>query len=82
MAHDRAEGDSFQMTQDFLSLMLCVQRSSVNVFATALQDTGAIHYTRGNITVLNRGALEAASCDCYRAVQQRFSRLLRSNSYP
>jgi len=82
MAHDRADGDSFQMTQDFLSLMLCVQRSSINIFATGLQEAGAIHYTRGNITVLNRSALEAASCDCYRAVQQRFARLLRSNNYP
>src|SRR3954451_5422270 len=80
MAHDRADGDSFQMTQDFLSLMLCVQRSSINIFATGLQEAGAIHYTRGNITVLNRSALEAASCDCYRAVQQRFARLLGSNS--
>jgi CRP-like cAMP-binding protein len=76
MAHDRAEGDELQITQEFLALMLCVYRPTVSVAASALQRAGIIRYGRGIITVLDRSALEAASCDCHRAVNRRFEYLL------
>jgi CRP-like cAMP-binding protein len=55
MAHDRAEGDEFQLTQEFLALMLCVYRPSVSTAASTLQSAGMIRYGRGKITVLDRG---------------------------
>ena len=76
MAHDRADGDTLPMTQDFLSLMLCVHRPSITVVAGTLQRAGMIRYGRGHIEILDRGALEATSCDCYSAVLRRFDRLL------
>jgi CRP-like cAMP-binding protein len=76
MAHDRVEGDEFQITQEFLALMLCVYRPSVSVVASTLQRAGMIRYGRGHITVLDREALEATACDCYSAVKRRFERLL------
>jgi CRP-like cAMP-binding protein len=76
MAHDRADGDEFQITQEFLALMLCVYRPSVSVVASTLQRAGMIRYTRGHITVLDREALEATACDCYSVVKRRFARLL------
>jgi len=76
MAHDRADGDDLQMTQEFLGLMLCVYRPSITVVASTLQRAGIIRYGRGHITVLDRSALEATSCDCYGAVKRRFERLL------
>jgi CRP-like cAMP-binding protein len=76
MAHDRAEGDDLPVTQEFLSLMLCVYRPSVTVVAGILQRAGMIRYTKGNITVLDRDALEATACDCYQTVQDRFKYLL------
>jgi CRP-like cAMP-binding protein len=76
MAHDRAGGDEFQITQEFLALMLCVYRPSVSVVASTLQRAGIIRYGRGRITVLDREALEATACDCYRVVKARFERLL------
>lgn len=76
MAHDRAEGDRFPMTQEFIALMLGVRRAGVSVAAGILQKTGAISYARGCITVLDRPGLEAASCGCYRAVRRQFERLL------
>ena len=42
MAHDRAEGDNLQITQEFLSMMLCVYRPSVSVAARSLQRAGII----------------------------------------
>jgi CRP-like cAMP-binding protein len=76
MAHDRADGDEFHVTQEFLAVMLCVHRPSVSVVASTLQRAGIIRYGRGRITVLDRAALEATACDCYGAVQRRFERLL------
>jgi CRP-like cAMP-binding protein len=76
MAHDRADGDEFQMTQEFLSLMLCVYRPSVSTAASTLQRAGMIRYGRGHITVLDRMGLEATACDCYATVNRRFNRLL------
>src|SRR5690606_24906572 len=36
MAHDRTDGDSFYLTQQFLSEMLGVQRSAVSIAASLL----------------------------------------------
>ena len=76
MAHDRAEGGVLEMTQEFLAVTLTVRRAGVSTAAGLLQSAGMIRYLRGRITVLNRAALEARACDCYRAVKQRFERLL------
>lgn len=76
MAHDRSEGDDLAVTQEFLALMLCVYRPSITVAAGILQRAGIIRYAYGHITVLDRLALEATSCDCYSAVKRRFDRLL------
>jgi hypothetical protein len=76
MAHDRAEGDSLQITQEFLSMMLYVYRPSVSVAARALQRAAIIRLGRGRITVLDREGLEASACDCYELVKRRTTRLL------
>ncbi len=76
MAHDRVEGDEFPMTQEFMSLMLGVRRAGVSVTASILQKAGAIGYTHGSITVLDRSGLEAAACECYGTVRQQFEHLV------
>ena len=64
------------MTQEFMSLMLGVRRAGVSVAAGILQKAGAISYTHGSITVLDRSGLEAAACECYGAVRRQFEHLL------
>jgi CRP-like cAMP-binding protein len=73
---DRAEGDEFFLTHDFLSFMLGVARQSVSIAVGELQESGLISYHRGHMTILDRPRLEAASCDCYRIVRREFERLL------
>jgi CRP-like cAMP-binding protein len=76
MAHDRAEKRVLPLTQDFIAMMLGVHRPSITVTAGILQRAGLIKYANGEVTVLDRAALEAASCECYGAVRKRFSSLL------
>ena len=69
IAHDRVEGDTIELTQEFIAHMLGIPRTGVNAAAVALGDAGLIRYRHGRITVLNRKRLEAESCECYRIVR-------------
>jgi CRP-like cAMP-binding protein len=70
-AHDRFDTDILPLTQEFLGDMLGAQRTTVTAVASSLQRMGAISYRRGRITVLDRSALERASCECYAASLRR-----------
>ena len=76
MSHDRMGTDEFYLTQEFLAQMLGVRRPSVTAVAGILQKAGLLTYRRGNLTILDREGLEAASCECYRAVSKELERLL------
>lgn len=56
--------------------MLGVQRSSMMDVARQFQCEKIISYTRGNISILNRGVLESTACECYSYVKWEFSKLL------
>jgi CRP-like cAMP-binding protein len=75
-AHDRAEGDTFRMTHEFLAMMLGVRRPGVTVAVQALQASGMMTYNHGTMTILDRKSLEAAACECYRFIQDEYARLL------
>jgi hypothetical protein len=44
--------------------------------ALKLQRLGLIRYARGRISVLDRQALEARTCECYEVVRKEYDRLL------
>ena len=74
-SRDRAGGDTFSLTQEFLARMLGVRRSSVTEIAGALQDEKMIEYTRGNIHVLNRDGIHSVSCECYQLMADEHRRV-------
>ena len=76
MAHDRAEGDEFPMTHEFLSMMLGVRRAGITVAAGQLQKAGFIRYERGRMEITDRPGLESAACECYGVVRRAFDALL------
>jgi CRP-like cAMP-binding protein len=75
MTHDRVEQDVLPLKQKFLAEMLGVHRPAVTVAAGALQHAGIIQYTRGKLRVIDRQALERASCDCYETTRRSFEAL-------
>jgi CRP-like cAMP-binding protein len=67
---DRIESDTVPLTQEFLSQMLGVRRTTVTLVARALQAGGLIKYSRGKIQIVDGAALENGACECYAALQQ------------
>jgi CRP-like cAMP-binding protein len=74
--HDRADGDSFQLKQEFLAFMLGTARPTVSLAAATLKNAGLIDYSRGNITILDRGGLESVACACYEQIRKQYSLLV------
>jgi CRP-like cAMP-binding protein len=74
---DRMESEFLHLTQEFLSQMLGVQRSTVTVAAGELQRNGLIGYSRGRIHILDRAGLAAKTCECYGIVDASYDRVLK-----
>lgn len=75
---DRSETESLRLTQEFLSQMLGVQRSTITVAAGELQRAGLIGYSRGHIQILDRPGLTNRACECYSIVNATYQRVIRS----
>ncbi|MCS6626416.1 Crp/Fnr family transcriptional regulator [Roseibacterium beibuensis] len=63
--HDRADANRFALTQLDIAGMLGVRRATVSEVGSVLEDKGLIRRGRGWVEVLDRKALEGASCGCY-----------------
>ena len=70
-SRDRAESDTIPLTQEFLSEMLGVRRTSVTEVAIKLHEMGAINYSRGIIKIVDLQQLKDISCECYETLRDQ-----------
>ncbi len=76
-AHELWQGETLPMTQELLARMLGVQRNAVSIVAHALQQSGVIRYSRGQIEIIDLPALRKTACECYLVAKAKQDRLLR-----
>ena len=68
---DRVYSDVLPLTQEFLSQMLGVRRTTITLVARQLEQAGVIQTRRGRIVVVDRKGLEDVACECYAIVRDR-----------
>ena len=68
-ADDRTQADSFDITQRMLADILGFRLATISESCNKLLGLGAIHYSRGTLSIVDRALLEAQSCECYEAVR-------------
>ncbi len=75
-SQDTTETDRISLTQEFLSHMLGVRRTSVSLCAHALQKAGLISFVRGQIKILDRDGLKDSACECYDVIRQHIDKAI------
>ena len=70
---DRIDSDVLPLTQEFLSQMLGVRRTTVTLVARQLEQAGVIQNRRGRIVVVDRKGLEDMACECYAIVRDQMT---------
>jgi CRP-like cAMP-binding protein len=73
---DRIGTDRVRLTQEFLAVMLGVRRPTVTIVLGTLEKAGLLELHRGEVRIVDRSRLEAASCECYRTSLQDYEFLL------
>ena len=74
--HDRSEGDFLPLTQETLSELLGVRRTTVTHVVQKLRSAGAIRSNRRGLIEIDRPLLEASACECYRAMRRRIDSIV------
>jgi len=77
---DRLPSGQISMTAKLIGNMLGLGAAQVSMATDVLSKAGLIHYDDGEITVLDRGAVERRSCECYAVVKEESDRLLANQS--
>lgn len=71
-ARDRVVDDTFQLTQAVISEALGLRRATVNGVCSRLMNEGSIAYSRGTLTMLDRGIVEGHACECYGRIRRTY----------
>ena len=75
--NDSVGSTPFPLTHQQLASSLGVRRAGATVVMRELRDAGAVEYTRGRISIVNRTPLEARTCPCYDIIRRQQATLLQ-----
>lgn len=81
MCHDRIEGDVLPATQEFLSLMLGVNRTGLTKVVGDFVRGGLIETKRGTITICDRAGLLSMAGAAYGRPETEYERLLGTEQH-
>jgi CRP-like cAMP-binding protein len=71
ISQDRLGGELVPLTHGSLAELLGTRRASVSVAAGILQKGELINYAYGSVKIRDRGGLEEAACECYKALSKQ-----------
>jgi CRP-like cAMP-binding protein len=77
---DRVDHDVLSLTQQALSQILGVRRTTVTLLMRNLRARGAIKSDRRGLIEIDRGRLEAAACECHSAMRLEVERIFSMKS--
>jgi CRP-like cAMP-binding protein len=66
---DCVEADTFEVTQEQLSIILDRHRNRISEAGIVLRNMGLIEIARSQLRIIDRQGLEAAACECYLIVK-------------
>ncbi len=75
-SQDRTASDVVELSQQYLAIMVGVQRTTITQALGHLAHAGLIRQGRARIQILERRGLEARTCECYLAVRNNLERLI------
>jgi CRP-like cAMP-binding protein len=73
----RQVANPIQITHESMAILLGARRASVSQAIAELQRAGLIECRRGEISILDRAGLEAASCEDYRLSKHGYDHIYR-----
>ncbi len=74
--HDSVDGDFLPLTQEALSELLGVRRTTVTHAVHKLRTSRAIRSNRRGLIEIDRPRLEAVACECYEVMRRRIERIV------
>jgi CRP-like cAMP-binding protein len=80
--HERSRNGHLSLTQEFLSQMLGVQRTSIGMIAKSLQNAGIIRYSRGKIEITDYERLKQNACECFFIIKDEQEKFLNDKNFP
>ncbi|MCJ2137367.1 Crp/Fnr family transcriptional regulator [Methylobacterium sp. J-026] len=82
MCQDRSDDDEITVTQEFMALMLGIERPGVTIAMQVLQKAGLVVGRRGRVQIIDRDGLLDLAGDTYGLPEIEYARLIEGNTDP
>jgi len=66
--------NNIPFTQELMSQMLGVQRTTINLVVRSMVTTGIVRSRRGRVEIIERRVLESKACECYASIRSQLGR--------